>query len=83
MLANNLPSPNVRERLVHEYPFYFGGIIESIFELESIFENGSSVENLALLIARVREDPRLVNALARFALQVREHREQMVLAALV
>ena len=44
--------------------------------LESIFENGSSVENLALLIARVREDRRLLNALARFALQVREHREK-------
>ena len=44
--------------------------------LESIFENGSSVENLALLIARVREDHRLLNALARFALQVREHREK-------
>ena len=41
-----------------------------------MFENGSSVENLALLIARVREDQRLVNALARFALQVREHREK-------
>ena len=34
------------------------------------------MENLALLIARVREDQRLVNALARFALQVREHREK-------
>ena len=44
--------------------------------LETIFENGSSVENLALLIARVREDQRVVNALARFALQVREHREK-------
>ena len=36
--------------------------------LETIFENGSSVENIALLIARVREDKRLVNALPRFAL---------------
>jgi hypothetical protein len=44
--------------------------------LETIFENGSSVENLALLIDRVREDKRLVNALPRFALQVREYREK-------
>ena len=42
--------------------------------LEKIFENNSSVENLVLLVARVREDKKLVNALARFALQVQEHR---------
>ena len=36
--------------------------------------SGSSVENLALLVARVREDKKLVNALARFALQVQEYR---------
>ena len=33
------------------------------------------MEKLALLIARVREDQRLVNAFARFALEFREHRE--------
>ena len=43
--------------------------------LESLFDNGSSVENLALLVARVREDRKLVNALARFALQVQECRQ--------
>ena len=42
--------------------------------LERNFENSSTVENLALLVARVREDKKLVNALARFALQVQEHR---------
>ena len=49
---------------------------ESIVPLRVLFLNGSSVESLALLIARVREDRRSVNALARFALQVREHREK-------
>ena len=44
-------------------------------QLESNFENGGSVEKFALLVARVREEKRLVNASARYALQVREHRE--------
>ena len=46
-------------------------------QLESIFENGGSVEKFALLVARVREEKRLVNAYARYVLQVRdsEHRE--------
>ena len=44
--------------------------------LEFFFERGSSVENLALLVARVREDRKFVNALARFALQIREYRER-------
>ena len=44
-------------------------------QLESIFENGSSVEKIALLVARVREENILVNAFARFALPVRENRE--------
>ena len=42
--------------------------------LDSLFACGGVP--LALLIARVREDQRLVNALARFVLQVREHREK-------
>ena len=44
-------------------------------QLEIIFENGSSVEKIALLVARVREENILVNAFARFALPVRENRE--------
>ena len=43
--------------------------------LESLFENASSAENLALLVARVREDKKLVHAFARFALQVHEYRQ--------
>ena len=43
--------------------------------LDSLFEKGSSVENLALLVARVREDKKLVHAFARFALQVQQIRQ--------
>ena len=43
-------------------------------KLDTLFDNDCSVENLALLVARVREDKMLVNALARFALQVRDSR---------
>jgi len=42
--------------------------------LERFFECGSSVENRALLDARACEDRQLVNALAHFALQLREYR---------
>ena len=45
-------------------------------KLDRLFEHNSSVENLALLVARVREDKMLVNALARFALQVRDSRQK-------
>ena len=43
-------------------------------KLHSFFENRSSVENLALLIAHVRENGILVYALARFALQIQINR---------
>ena len=42
--------------------------------LDGLFDTGSSVEIFALLVARVREDKKMVNALARFALQVQEYR---------
>ena len=38
------------------------------------FENGSSVEKIALLVARVREDEKLLNAFARFVLEVQKYR---------
>ena len=44
--------------------------------LDRFFENGSSVENIALLVARIREDTKLVNALARLALQLPEYRQR-------
>ena len=43
-------------------------------KLHSFFESRSSVENLALLIAHVRENGTLVHALARFALQIQINR---------
>ena len=49
-------------------------ISEILTRLDSFFVARSSVEDLALLVARVREDKKLVNALARFALQVQEYR---------
>ena len=63
--------------------FYEGSLIHSprrLFLLltaifETLFETGSSVENLALLVVRIRDDQKLVNALARFALQVQEYRQ--------
>ena len=39
-------------------------------KLETFFEGTSSVEKLALLVARIRDDSSLVNAFARFSLQV-------------
>ena len=39
------------------------------------FECESSVENFALLVARVREDKKFVNALARFARQIHDSRQ--------
>ena len=38
--------------------------------LDFFFESRSSVENLALLVAHIRENSTLVHALARFALQI-------------
>ena len=39
-------------------------------KLETCFHGTSSVEKLALLIARIRDDSRLIDAFARFSLQV-------------
>ena len=39
-------------------------------KLETCFRGTSSVEKLALLIARIRDDSRLIDAFARFSLQV-------------
>ena len=50
-------------------------LAESITKLSTIFENDCSVENFALLVARVREDKHLVNALARFARQIHDSRQ--------
>ena len=44
-------------------------------KLHTFFENDCSVENFALLVARVREDKYLVNALARFARQIHDSRQ--------
>ena len=38
-------------------------------KLDCFFEKDCTVENLALLVARIREDRKLVNAFARFARQ--------------
>ena len=43
-------------------------------KLDHFFECSSSVEQLALLIARIREKSSLVHALARFALQIQTNR---------
>ena len=43
-------------------------------KLDCFFEN-ATVENLALLVARVREDKKLGNAFARFARQIRDSRQ--------
>ena len=43
-------------------------------KLNSFFERRSSVEQLALLIAHIRENGPLLNALARFALQIQVNR---------
>ena len=39
-------------------------------KLETCFHGTSSVEKLALLVARIRDDSRLIDAFARFSLQV-------------
>ena len=44
-------------------------------KLTNCFECDSSVENFALLVARVREDKKLANALARFARQIHDSRQ--------
>ena len=43
--------------------------------LHCLFDTASSVENFALLVARVREDKKFVNALARFARQIHDSRQ--------
>ena len=43
-------------------------------KLDHFFECRSSVEQLALLIAHIREKSSLVHALARFALQIQTNR---------
>ena len=45
-------------------------------KLDHLFERRSSVEQFALLVARVREEKKWVNALARLAIQVQEHRRK-------
>ena len=49
--------------------------ISSLKKLHRLFESYSSVEKLALLVARVRADKELVNAFARFALKIRDSRQ--------
>ena len=44
-------------------------------KLHNCFDCDSSVENFALLVSRVREDKKLVNALARFARQIHDSRQ--------
>ena len=44
-------------------------------KLHNCFDCDSSVENFALLVARVREDKKFVNALARFARQIHDSRQ--------
>ena len=44
-------------------------------KLDCFFEKDCTVENLALLVARIREDRKLVNAFARFARQICDSRE--------
>ena len=44
-------------------------------KLDCFLENDSSVGKFALLVARVREDKKLVNAFARFARQICDSRE--------
>ena len=39
-------------------------------KLETFFQGTSSIESFALLIARIRDDTRSINAFARFSLQV-------------
>ena len=45
-------------------------------KLHYCVERLSSVENFALLVARVREDTKFVNALARFARQIHDSRQR-------
>ena len=44
-------------------------------KLETFFQGTSSIESFALLIARIRDDTRLINAFARFSLQVQSIRK--------
>lgn len=44
-------------------------------KLDDFFDHRTSIENFVFLVARIREEKRLVNALARFALQVHDIRE--------
>ena len=46
----------------------------SLPKLDSFFENRSTVEKFALLIAHIRENGSLVNVLARFALEIQINR---------
>ena len=43
-------------------------------KLQTFFQDTSSVEKLALLVARIRDDTHLVDALARFSLQIQTSR---------
>jgi hypothetical protein len=46
-------------------------------KLDFFFENSSSVEQLALLIAHVRENSTFVHALSRYALQIQINRRNL------
>ena len=46
-----------------------------VAKLETFFQGTSSIESFALLIARVRDDTRLISAFARFSLQVQSIRK--------
>ena len=45
-----------------------------VTNLSFFFRERSTVDKLALLVARIREDVSLINALARFTLQVQRNR---------
>ena len=61
---------------IFDCPLHFAARQEFLLltKLDSFFDSRSSVENLALLIARIREKSSLVHALARFALQIQTNR---------
>ena len=58
------------------HPWVFGNhtVGQLLTKLDHFFESRSSVEQLALLIAHIREKSSLVHALARFALQIQTNR---------
>ena len=66
------------KKLYHQGERIRASHLVKIMKKINFFESRSSVDQLALLIAHIREVGSMVNALARFALQISDQSPQVV-----